>query len=401
MQRKALVVAGAAGPEEGVTNLLHRLGFSTVERSAAVEGALEQLGTAHYDLVILPVHELTSEQLEVLEGVLRKERFTFVIGTAPQADPNVILRAMRSGVHEFLVSPPDHKELAAAVDRLMRRAHQQDVKLGQVFAVYSGKGGLGTTSLAVNLAYGLAKNHRNARVALVDLVVTGGDVRVFLNLTSAYHMGDLAQKIDRVDAELLNSILTPAGNGVWVLPGPDSPEADEVLDGTVVTRIIDALRGHFAFTVLDCEHHMSERTVAAMDAADRIVIVTQLTVPGIRSAQRTVTVCRRLGYPEEKLCVVVSRHQAGDVLSASDAAQALNTEIYWKLPNDYRPSAEALMRGVPVAEVEPSSKLAWSYAQLAAKMGGTGDQHGVANGNGHHTPETSSLRRLFGMKRRG
>jgi pilus assembly protein CpaE len=398
MQRKALIVAGAAGPEEEAAGLLSRFGFSTVDRSAAVERALDLLGAAHYDLVVLPVHELSAEQLASLERVLRQERFTFVIGTAPQPDPNVILRAMRSGVHEFLVSPPDPKELAAAVDRLMRRV-QQDVRRGQVFAVHSGKGGLGTTSLAVNLAYGLAKNHRNARVALADLVVTGGDVRVFLNLSSAYHMGDLAQKIDRVDAELLNSILTPAGAGVWALPGPDSPEADELLDANVVTRIIEALRTHYAFAVLDCEHHMSERTVAAMDAADRIIIVTQLTVPGIRSAQRTVTVCRRLGYPDEKLCVVVSRHQPSDILSLSDAAQALNTEIFWKLPNDYRPSAEALMRGVPVAEVDPASKLAWSYAQLAAKIGGTSED--VAAGrNGHKTPESSSIRRLFGMKRR-
>jgi len=204
-----------------------------------------------------------------------------------------------------------------------------------------------------------------------------------------------------VDAELLNSILTPAGTGVWALPGPDSPEADELLDANVVGLIIGALQSHFAFTVLDCEHHMSERTLAAMDAADRIVIVTQLTVPGLRSAQRTITICRRLGYPEEKLKIVVSRHQPSDILSLTDAAQALNTEIFWKLPNDYRPSAEALTRGVPLAEVAPGSKLAWSYDQLAAKLGGAGDRASAAGRNGHNTSETPALRRLFGMKRRG
>jgi Flp pilus assembly CpaE family ATPase len=91
---------------------------------------------------------------------------------------------------------------------------QVERRQGQVIAVHSAKGGLGTTSIAVNLAAALAANRRDARVALADLVVTGGDVRVFLNLSNAYHMGDLASKIDRVDAELLNSILTPTPSGV-------------------------------------------------------------------------------------------------------------------------------------------------------------------------------------------
>ena len=395
-QRRALIVAGAAGSEEEAVGLLRRFGFVSVAQCDGVASALEQLAGAHFDLVVLPVHDVTPEQFAALERIVRQDRFTFVIGTAPQAHPDVILRALRAGVHEFLTSPPDPKELAAAVDRLLRRV-QVERRQGQVIAVYSAKGGLGTTSIAVNLAAALASNRRDARVALADLVVTGGDVRVFLNLSNAYHMGDLANKIERVDAELVNSILTPTPSGVWALPGPDSPEADETLDATVVAQIIVALRANFAFTVLDCEHHMTERTVAAMDAADRIILVTQLTIPGIRSTQRSLTLCRRLGYPDEKICVVVSRHQAGDILSPDDAAKALNCEIFWKLPNDYAPSTEALTRGVPVAEVAPGSKLTWSYGQLASKLGGAADSK---HANGKRNTDPPSLRRLFGMKRR-
>jgi len=394
-QRRALIVAGAAGPEGEVIGLLRRFGFASVVQSDGVAPALEQLTGTHYDIVVLPVHDLSAEQLAAIERVVRQDRLTFVIGTAPQANPEIILRAMRAGVHEFLTSPPDPKELAAAVDRLMRRV-QVERRQGQVIAVHSAKGGLGTTSIAVNLAAALAANRRDARVALADLVVTGGDVRVFLNLSNAYHMGDLASKIDRVDAELLNSILTPTPSGVWALPGPDSPEADETLDATLVTQIITALRSNFAFTVLDCEHHMTERTVAAMDAADRIILVTQLTIPGIRSTQRSLTLFRRLGYVEDKVCVVVSRHQPGDILSPDDAAKALGTEIFWKLPNDYGPSSDALTRGVPVAEVAPGSKLTWSYGQLATKLGGAADSK---HPNGKRNTDPPSLRRLFGLRR--
>jgi pilus assembly protein CpaE len=130
-----------------------------------------------------------------------------LIGTAPKADPDLILRGMRSGVQEFLVAPPDANDLAGALDRLVRRT-TKETQRGLVVAVYSGKGGLGTTSVAINLAYGFAKNHADRRVALADFVMGGGDVRVLLNLKPAYDVGDLAVKMDRVDEELLFSVLS-------------------------------------------------------------------------------------------------------------------------------------------------------------------------------------------------
>ena len=395
MQRRALIVADAAGPDAAAAMTLQRLGFAVVDRSSGMDEALEQLTQAHYDLVILPVQDADGVRLASLERVLHQERHTFAIGTAPQPDPDVIVRAMRAGVHEFLVSPPETKDLTAAVDRLMRRS-QGGAQRGQVFAVFSGKGGLGTTSIAVNLAHGCAVNNPAARVALADLVVTGGDVRVFLNLDPVYDMSNVAQKLDRLDSQLLNSLLTPATDGVWALPGPDSAEADELLDASTVSAIIEALRVNYAFTVLDCEHHMSERTLAAMDAADRILLVTQLSVTALRSTQRTLTLCRRLGYPEEKFCVVVSRVHTNWVLGVDDATQALKVPIYWKLPNDYAASAAAVSRGVPLAVAEPTSKLAASYTELAAKLGGSAAPPSATNGNGKSG--ASSLRRLLRLK---
>ena len=130
------------------------------------------------------------------------------------------------------------------------------------------------------------------------------------------------------------------------------------------------LRTHFPMTVVDCEHHLSEATLTALDAADKNLLVTQLTVPALRSTQRSLAVFRRLGYDETKLCVVVNRYQSGDVLPVKDAEDLLQTPIYWKLPNDYRLSAASLTKGVPVALEEPGSKLARSYAELVKKLSG-------------------------------
>jgi pilus assembly protein CpaE len=397
MAREALLVGRAAGPDEQANEVLARFGFTRINHLETVAQAIDQLRQKHVDLVVLPLDGVADLQLATLEREIRRERYTAVIGTAPKQEPDVMLRAMRAGIQEFLVSPPDPKDLAAAVDRLMRRT-QSASENGDVIAVYSSKGGLGVSTVAANLAYGFAKNHPGARPALADLVIGAGDVRVLLNLDPPYDLGDLVAKIDRVDADLLNSLLTPTRGGVWVLPAPDAPEADEQVDANTITTVIQHLRSNFLFTVLDCEHTLNDRTLAALDAADRLVLMTHLSVAALRSTQRTVNLCRRLGYPNEKICIVVNRWQSGEVLSPADAEDVLKAEIFFKLPNDYRVASGALTNGLPVAEFEPGSKLAWAYTQLAAKLGG-GDLP-KTNGAPHQNGAGGSrLKNLFARKR--
>jgi pilus assembly protein CpaE len=393
MARRVLIVTGAMNAEEPALEVLQRFGFADPIFAPSVNEALAQLRAEHFDLLLVPLLEMDAVQLGGIDREVRRGRALFVIGTAPKADSELILLAMRSGIHEFVQLPPDKNEFATAVGRLMRR-QQVETQRGSVFAVYSGKGGLGNTTIAVNLAHALASNHTDARISLADLVVAGGDVRVFLNLKPTYDMGDLAEKLDRVDAELLHSLLTPSGGQVWALPGPDDPELESVLDANVTAAIVEHLRTQFAFTLLDCEHHLTERTVAALDAADRILLVTELSVPALRSTQRSLSLCRRLGYLDDKLCVVVNRHQSGELLTVADAEEVLQHAIFWKIPNDYRTAAGALAKGVPITSFEPGSKLARSFGQLAGKLGGAPD----ASSNGAYG--RPRLARLFGAKKR-
>lgn len=392
MARKALIVSGAAGPQDIANGVLHRFGFAPAESALSLGEATSRLRTEQFDLVIIPLHGVSAMELSTLDRETRR-RGTFVIGTALQSDSDLILRAMRSGVNEFLVYPPDPKDFSGAVDRLMRRTHSEG-KSGSAIAVYSAKGGVGSTSVAVNLAFALAKAHPEGHVALVDLAPGGGDLRVMLDLKPQYDMSDLVDKIDRLDADLLRSLLTPVSGGVWVLPSSENPEAADSLDAIAITTILTQLKQHHTFTVIDCEHSLTDRTLAALDAADRMILVTQLNVPALRSAQRTLTLCQRLGYGEEKVHVVVNRHQAADTVSLADGAQVLGREIFYKIPNDYRTSAGALTKGVPVAEFDASSHLAWSYDGLAGRMnGGLSEKASEAR-------QTSRLGKLFGRGRK-
>jgi pilus assembly protein CpaE len=394
MHRRALIADNAAGSPEAVASVLARFGFARPVDVKSRDEATALMREEHFDLVVIPVEGIAPTDLIAVEREIRRDANTSVIATAPSPDPDLILRAMRAGVHEFLVYPPKQEDLAGAVERLMRRGHSETQR-GELIAVHSGKGGLGSTSIAVNLAQALGAQRTDSRVALLDLVVTGGDVRVFLALKPAYDLSHLIAKGSQVDTELLNSVLTPVQGGVWALPTGDTPEDEELFDTAAVNSILSLLRSQFGYTVVDCEHHLSEATLTALDAANRIVLVTQLTVPALRSTQRSLAVCRRLGYEESKLCVVVNRFQSGDVLPVKDAEDLLQAPIFYKLPNDYRLSAESLTQGVPVIVQDPNSRLAKAYGDLARKLSGS-----VSSGASRNTPSGGSrLRKLFGTEK--
>lgn len=395
MSRQALVVSDASS-DETLEHTLQRYGYSRITRAASVVDVLRILEEQHVDLLLVPIDTIDELQLAALDRANRRERQMGVIATGARAEPELMLRAMRAGIQEFLVRPLVQADLTAAVERIYRRTASA-IAGGQVFAAFGAKGGVGTSTVAVNLAYAFTRVHTEARVAVADLALPGGDIRLLLNVRPSYDLGDIAEKIDRVDADLMHSVLAPATDGLWVLAAPERPEAEEIVDASVAATVVQQLRAAFNFSVLDCEHQLNDRTLAALDAADRIILLTELKVPALRAAQRTLGVFRRLGYPNEKLGVVVNRYQSGDVVTPAEASDVLKADIFFRLPNDYRICSQASTDGVPVGAAFPETKLATAYVQLAQKLSGLaesalGDRVG-ANGS------RLKLRTLFSRKR--
>jgi pilus assembly protein CpaE len=422
--RTVLVVGDADAPSDTTSTVLAQRGFLPAERAETLAAAATRLRTEAFDLVLLPIGDAGPKELSLIEHDIRPAA-PFIIGTAQDATQTLILGALRAGIPEFVAAPLNAEELEIAVRRLVRRMAPGLRSLGKIIAVYSAKGGLGTTSVAVNLATAIAKEHPTERVALVDLVVVGGDVRVVLDLKPAYDIGDLVMKVDRIDGELLSSLMTPGPSGMLVLPSSDRPEVQDLIDANATSAILSQLRAHFNYVVLDLEHYLGERTVGALDAADRIVLVTQLSVPALRSTQRTLNLFNRLGYTPAKVAVVVNRSNAESPLTTSDAETVLGRPITSKLANDFTACADATTKGIPVLEHEPGSTLSSGFRLLASTLAstlagtsafdalspnghgsangndqahGTGNGSGNGNGNGHGEIN-SRTRRLFRLGR--
>ena len=297
---------------------------------------------------------------------------TDFLAVSAETGPEVLLRAMRAGVREILPAPAAPEAVLAALRRQLRKRTPAvggaRASAGEVIGVVSCKGGAGTTLVAANLAHQLARQGRR-RVLLIDLNLQFGDAALFLTTRPApRHIADLAREVGRLDAELLRSSLVEAGPGLWVLAAPEDPALAAEVTPAQVRRIVQLARSLHDHVVLDVGRLLSPVTLQALDLADRVHPVLQLTLPFLRDAQRLKRVFDGLEFPPDKIRWVVNRHQAGTTLTLRDLQRALGTERIATLPNQYDVATAAVDQGLPVADVAPRSALARALQALAEPM---------------------------------
>lgn len=390
---RVVVVHSALGPLEPLLPVFARAGFAPPVFRESITQVAEDVRKGEVDLIVLPMSFLQGHGRFEFEALLRDAPSVASIGTAPSADADAILVGMRAGIGEFLVTPPNPTDLEVALMHLRRKWGTSTVR-GSLTAVYAPKGGVGATTVAVNTAYALASRRPDARVLLVDLNIGLGDIDTHLNLPHAYNIGDLVRKLDQADADLLHAIVTPFGDGLFALPACDDLEVADLVQADAVSRVLSVCRASFQHTVVDCEHAFGPRTVAALDAAERIIMVLQSNVAAIRAAKRSLALFRQLDYPAEKIVVVLNREGPGDVLSSADIAKSLGVPVSLRLPNAFQLANEAQTRGVPIAKAAPAAPLSLAFNTLATRAVG---EVAVVD-----RPEATDVKRrgLFGLRRK-
>ena len=393
MLHRLIIVQDALGALEPLLPVFARAGFAPPIVRESLSQVVEPVRQGQVELLVVPIKLLQGSGRFDFEGLLRDADRLATIGTAPTADAEAILTGMRAGIGEFLVSPPAPAELEVALMRLQRKWGAAAMR-GSITAVYAPKGGVGATTVAVNTGYALAARRTDAQVAIVDLNMGLGDVTSQLNLQGMYDIGHLVRKLDQADAALLQAIVTPAGEGLFALPASDDLEVAEQIQADAVARVLGACRATFAHTIVDCEHAFGARTVAALDSADRIIVVLQSNVAAIRATKRTLALFRQLDFPDDKAIVVLNREGPGDVLSWSDVAKSLGRPIDVRLPNAFQLATDAQTRGLPIAKVAPSAPLSTAFNALITRA--LGEVAVVDSGDGG----VPKKRGLFGLRRK-
>lgn len=291
---------------------------------------------------------------------------TALISAAQDASPDLILKSLRAGAREFLRIPISSEELRTVLSRISdfcTRQVETPKKKGRMVAVFSSKGGCGTSFIATNLAAATA-----TKTVLVDLNLQAGDLPLFLGLDAKYSIADMVEKRQRLDDELINSLVTPHSSNLSLLAAPREADSADEIEPQHVFEVLQKLREHFDYVVLDPQHTFDSITLAALDQSDEIILVLTLDIPAIRSTQRALEIFDRLGYPRKKVRIVVNRWSKQIDLELKQVEKFLGEPVIGFVPSDYQTAVGSINLGTPLVQAEPTSKIALEIRRIAEQI---------------------------------
>lgn len=306
--------------------------------------------------------------LNLVGRLVKAASTSLVFPVASNKAPDLILEAFRLGAADFLVWPGDAGEALAAVRRALAKK-SSGRHAGEVYAVFSGKGGQGVTSIALNLADHI-QQLSGERVLLCDLNLYAGEIGMRLELTSRYTPFDLQRDLRRLDQDLLFSSLPRHERGFYILSGPDEVSDADQIGGEEVTRMLQALSGHMDFLIVDLPHDFSPQTLAVLEASDKILLVFQQDLSAVKNTLRVLQFFRELGYGRDRIQLILNRYLKNGDLGVEDFAKIFLQSVYGTLGNDYRTLLEGINSAKTVDMVDGNSLFNRNIRELAARLTG-------------------------------
>lgn len=339
-----------------------------LERRASLREAVERVLPEAPELVIVDASDISAGEAELLERLARLYPAAVLMLLTRGQQQEVLIRAMRAGMREVLQLPLVHKAFHEAMDRVDIQAGVTQQRDGKVLAFISCKGGSGATFLATNFAYALA-TLAGCKVLLIDLHGQFGDATLYVSdQKPSMTLSDICAQIARMDGAFLASCLVHVTPNFGVLAAADDPAHKIDMQPDHMDRILAVARQHYDYIVLDVGRQIDALSLRALDGADAIYPVLQLALPDIRDARRLLDIFRSLGYPGERLRLIVNRYAKGGRLRLADLEQALGAEVVHTVPNDYLAATDSVNQGVPLLQLSRSSALARSLAELVEQV---------------------------------
>jgi pilus assembly protein CpaE len=299
-----------------------------------------------------------------------------ILAISAKGDGQSILQALRAGAKEFLTQPVVLEELLLALQRISPVSHANGAAKSKslVVAVLGSRGGIGCTTLAVNLGCSLAQD-KNHSVALIDLDLALGDADVALDLIPDHTLADVAQNIERLDMQFLRRALCKHATGLALLPHPLRMEEMGLVHEEHVQRLIGLLRASYTHLILDLSKSFAGPDLTALRLADVILLVTQLELSSIRNAVRIIHNMADDEAMTSKLKIVLNRFGSdfweGDI-DVKKAEETIGKPFYWKVPNDFKAVMSSRAAGVPLLQQAPKSKVQQSIGRFADALCGKG-----------------------------
>ncbi|MDP2268109.1 MAG: AAA family ATPase, partial [Deltaproteobacteria bacterium] len=326
------------------------------------------------DLLILQIGDRPEEEIKqarqaVSSGIARE-----VFLTSKIMQPEMLIEAMRAGVKEFFAQPLKADEVKRALrnlgERLATRTFQPTggpKRQGKIIDVVGSKGGVGTTTVAVNLAVNLAEADRNTMVALIDMNLLFGEVPLFLGIESAFDWMGVAKNITRIDSTYLLSVMSRHASGVHILPSPAKVQDEFHVTPEVIEALLGQMKSMFDYIVIDSGQVLDDISRTILRLADSLIIVTLLSLPCLINVKRLLDHLQQYGYPrDEDIRILVNRNHKRSMISVADAEKSMKKPVFWQVPNDFQTSMSAINQGKTLAAIDPAADISASFQELAA-----------------------------------
>ncbi len=335
---------------------------------------LHDLERHPHSSVLLDISADPEQGLRALEHLAQAVPGIYALLSEYQCSTEFLIRAMRTGAADFLLQPLKRAEFRDSMARLeqhMQRLHMQARQLGKMYTFIGVKGGVGTTTTAINFAAVCAKEEKST--LLLDLDLDSGDVASYLGLQPQYSLHDVMENLGRLDQSMLEGIVTRDALGFSVLCAPDDIQKARVISPHQLKEVGTFLIEKYDAVVVDGSRGLDDILLNCLELSDSIFLVMTQEFPAVRNAQHYLNALVRMGYSQEAVKLVVNRYQkrAPMYVSMEQVQQTLSMRPFWALPNRYEEAMQAIHRARPIV-LNPGAELGRSYREFAKKVASNG-----------------------------
>jgi pilus assembly protein CpaE len=325
------------------------------------------------ELLILELGETPERDFKQIELLLKNSKIREIFLTGENPDPKILMQAMRLGVKEFLPLPLNLNDVQTALERFLERTQSNPadpgMKNGKIISVCGSKGGVGTTTVAVNLSISYAHRKPPLSVALLDMNTLFGEIPLFLEISPKFHWGEITKNIERLDNTFLMNVLTRHSSGVHVLPSPAYLNGHHLPTPAIMQRLLGLMRQLFDVVIIDGGQTLNDAALKGMQLSDAVLLVSTLSLPCLSNTNKLLRSFTDLGYiKKERIKVILNRYLKKNEITLEDAETGIGQNVFGSIPNDYKTTMAAINSGKPLSQTAPQSPIAASFIELSQKL---------------------------------
>jgi pilus assembly protein CpaE len=338
--------------------------------ATSFESGFELIHKKKPKVVIMEVEKEVDLSIQRIKMVLERFPQVSIFATSEDKSSDTILKVMKAGADEYILRPISEADLDSALQkhgRLWITKTVPEEETGAIITMFSPKGGVGVTTVAINLATHIHEITKKSTL-VVDLDLNAGDASTFFNIKPSYTISDVTTNMSRLDKSFLKGVITRHESGVHILAEPQRVEEATSIMGDDIRKVMGLLSTMFEYIIIDTEAAVDQRTTAALEMSDLILMVFVMSLPGIKNMQRYLRYLEEKGFGKDKIQLIVNRYIKKGDIRIEDAEKALNHKISWTIPNDFDSAMSCLNKGLPLNMCSPRSKVNGAIKDLAEAM---------------------------------